>query len=173
MLKVFFFGTSCFATSSCPYCNLNIPSILISCQNQVGFDKQILSYVFICLLPAEVSLQLKILPKNIYKNKCREMKLIQFSIALLVYFECFNTVQIAHACLRRIFQCGRVYLHNDIYICYNPYNYLLWIFPTDVFRRSFLSLSLLTVLSLPFENYYQGVTLTHGSADYTVFNNFM
>ena len=40
---------------------------------------------------------------------------------MLVYFEFFNTVQIAHACLRRIFQCGRVYLHfteNDIYICY-------------------------------------------------------
>ena len=33
--------------------------------------------------------------------------------------------------------------------------------------------SLLTVLSLPFENYYQGVTLTHSSIDYTVFNNFM
>ena len=40
---------------------------------------------------------------------------------MLVYFECFNTDQIAHACLRRIFQCRRVYLHftyNDIYICY-------------------------------------------------------
>ena len=33
---------------------------------------RILSYVYICLLPSEVSLQLKILPKNIYKNKCRE-----------------------------------------------------------------------------------------------------
>ena len=43
---------------------------------------------------------------------------------MLVDFECFHTVQIAHACLRRIFQCGRVYLHftyNDIYICYNDY----------------------------------------------------
>ena len=41
---------------------------------------------------------------------------------MLVYFECFNTVEIAHACLRRIFQCGRVYSHftyNDIYICYS------------------------------------------------------
>ena len=28
--------------------------------------------MYICLLPSEVSLQLKILPKNIYKNKCRE-----------------------------------------------------------------------------------------------------
>ena len=40
---------------------------------------------------------------------------------MLVCLECFNTVQIAHACLRRIFQCRRVYLHftyNDIYICY-------------------------------------------------------
>ena len=65
------------------------------------------------------------------------MKLIQFSIVhaclltsnaliqlkqlMLVYKECFNTVQIAHASLRRVFQCGRVYLHftyNDIYICY-------------------------------------------------------
>ena len=33
---------------------------------------KILSYVYICLLPSEVSLQLKILPKNIYKNRCRE-----------------------------------------------------------------------------------------------------
>ena len=42
---------------------------------------------------------------------------------MLVYFECFDTVQIAHACLRRIFQCGRAYLYftyNDIYICYTP-----------------------------------------------------
>ena len=40
---------------------------------------------------------------------------------MLVYEECFDTVQIAHACLRRLFQCGCVYLHftyNDIYICY-------------------------------------------------------
>ena len=40
---------------------------------------------------------------------------------MLVYFECFNRVQIAHACLRRLFQCERVYLlftYNDIYICY-------------------------------------------------------
>ena len=40
---------------------------------------------------------------------------------MLAYEEYFNTVQIAHACFRRIFQCGRVYLHfayNDIYICY-------------------------------------------------------
>ena len=44
----------------------------LMCQNQVGFDKQILSYVYVCLLPSEVSLQLKILPKNIYKNKCCE-----------------------------------------------------------------------------------------------------
>ena len=29
---------------------------------------------------------------------------------MLVYEECFNTVQIAHACLRRIFQYGRVHL---------------------------------------------------------------
>ena len=105
-------------------------------QNQAGFDKQILSYVYICLLLAEVSLQLKILPRNIYKNKCREDEidtifnspclftsnsLIQFQQLMLVYEEHFNTVQIAHACLRKIFQCGRVYLHftyNDIYICH-------------------------------------------------------
>ena len=38
---------------------------------------------------------------------------------MFVYDECFNTVQIAHACLQRIFQCGRVYLHftySDIYL---------------------------------------------------------
>ena len=119
-------------------------------QNQVGFDKQILSYVQICLLPSEVSLQLKILPKNIYKNKCREDEidtifnspclftsnaLIQFKQLMLIYEECFNTAQIAHACLRRIFQCGRVYLHftyNDIYICYNvtfsKNNTIPWLF---------------------------------------------
>ena len=40
---------------------------------------------------------------------------------MIVYKERFNTVQIAHACLRRIFEYGRVYLHlryNHIYICY-------------------------------------------------------
>ena len=49
---------------------------------------------------------------------------------MLVYFECFNTVQIAHAslllqithaCLQRIFQNGCIYLHfiyNNIYISY-------------------------------------------------------
>ena len=35
------------------------------CQNQVEFDKQILIYVYICLLPSEVSLQLKSFPKDI------------------------------------------------------------------------------------------------------------
>ena len=45
---------------------------LQGCQNQVGFDKQILSYVYICLPPSEVSLQLKNHPRNIYKNKYRE-----------------------------------------------------------------------------------------------------
>ena len=33
---------------------------------------KILSYVYICFLPSELSLQLKIFPKNIYKNKCCE-----------------------------------------------------------------------------------------------------
>ena len=33
---------------------------------------KVLSYVYICLLPSEVLLQLKILPKSIYKNRCRE-----------------------------------------------------------------------------------------------------
>ena len=93
------------------------------CQNQVEFDKQILIYVYICLLPSEVSLQLKSFPKDIYKNKCREDQidtifnsprlftsnpLTPFKQPMLVYEECF--------------QCGRVYLHftyNGIYICYN------------------------------------------------------
>ena len=52
--------------------NYNYFSKTSLCQNQVGFDKQILSYVYVCLLPSEVSLQLKILPKNIYKNKYLE-----------------------------------------------------------------------------------------------------
>ena len=37
-----------------------------------------------------------------YKNKCREDEIDTISIAHAVYFECFNTVQIAHACLRRM-----------------------------------------------------------------------
>ena len=40
---------------------------------------------------------------------------------MLVHKEWFNIFQIAHASLRRVFQCGRVYLHftyNDIYISY-------------------------------------------------------
>ena len=44
---------------------------------------------------------------------------------MLVYFECFNSVLIAHACLRRLFQWGRVYLHltyNNIYICYRVFS---------------------------------------------------
>ena len=83
-------------------------------QNQAGFDKQILSYVYICLLLAEVSLQLKILPRNIYKNKCREDEidtifnspclftsnaLIQFKSPMLVYEEYFNagvSIYISH-----------------------------------------------------------------------------
>ena len=93
-------------------------------------------YIYVCLLPSEVSLQLKNLLKNIYKSKCHEDEtetifkspclftlnaLIQFKQPMLVYFECFHLLQIAHACLRRIFQYGRVYLpftYNDIYICY-------------------------------------------------------
>ena len=43
-----------------------------TCQSQVGFDNQTLSYLYMFLLPSEVSLQLKNFPKNIYKNKCRE-----------------------------------------------------------------------------------------------------
>ena len=60
---------------------------------------------------------------------------------MLVYFECFNTVQIALACLRRIFQCGRVYLHftyNDIYICYTitGVNYIQSVFPQCKLQQS-------------------------------------
>ena len=46
------------------------------------------------------------------------------------------------------------------------FSILLWIFSTNIFRRNFLSLSLLAVLSLPFEIYYQRVTLTHNGIDY-------
>ena len=42
------------------------------CQNQVGFDKQIANYVYVHLLPSEVSLQLKNFQTNIYKNKACE-----------------------------------------------------------------------------------------------------
>ena len=59
----------------------------------------------ICLLPSEISLQLKIIPRNIYKNKCREDEidtifnrpclfasnaLIQFKSPMLVYEEYIN-----------------------------------------------------------------------------------
>ena len=37
-------------------------------QNQVRVEKQILSYVHVCLLPSEVLLQLKNLPKKIFIN---------------------------------------------------------------------------------------------------------
>ena len=89
-------------------------------QNQVGFDRQILSYINVCALSLEISFSLK----NLSKNICKHMKVksIQFSIAhAFVYFKCFNTVEIAHACLQRIFLYGRVYLHftyHDIYVCY-------------------------------------------------------
>ena len=78
-------------------------------------------YIYACLLPSEVSLQLKNLLKNIYKSKCHEDEtetifkspclftlnaLIQFKQPMLVYFECFHLLQIAHACLRRIFNTG-------------------------------------------------------------------
>ena len=61
--------------------------------------------MYICLLPSELSLQLKILPKNIYKNKCCEDEidtvfnspclftsnaLIQFKQPMLVYEDYFN-----------------------------------------------------------------------------------
>ena len=75
---------------------------------------QLTNYVYICLLPSEISLQLKILPKNIYKNKCREDEidtifnspclftsnaLIQFKSPMLVYEEYFNagvSIYISH-----------------------------------------------------------------------------
>ena len=78
--------------------------------------------MYMCLFPSEVSFQLKNLPKKIYKNKCREDEidnifnslclftsnaLIQLKQPMLVYEQCINTVQIAHACLRGIFQCDR------------------------------------------------------------------
>ena len=116
---------------------------LLQCQNLVGFHKQILDYIYVCIFPSEVSLQLKTLPKNIYKNKCRggEMNtifnsqclfplnaLIQFKQSMLFCFECFNTVQIAHACLQKIYEYRRKYLHfayNDIYICSMHFSHLI------------------------------------------------
>ena len=83
-------------------------------QNQVGFNKQILSYVYVYLLPSEVSLQLKNVPKNIYKNKCCEDEidiifnspclftsnaLIQFKQPMFVYEKYFNagvSIYISH-----------------------------------------------------------------------------
>ena len=49
-----------------------VPSAVPLVRIKLDSTNKILSYVYICLLPSEVSLQLKILPKNIYKNKCRE-----------------------------------------------------------------------------------------------------
>ena len=40
-------------------------------------------------------------------------------------------------------------------------------------NQSFLSLSLLAVLSLPFKIYYQRVTLIHNSVDYRAFNKYV
>ena len=86
----------------------------LNCQNQVHSDTQILSYVYVCFLPSEVSLQLKILPKNIYKNKCHEDEidiifnnprlftlsaLIQFKKPMIVYEGYFNagvSIYISH-----------------------------------------------------------------------------
>ena len=63
------------------------------------------SVMCICLLPSEVSLQLRILPRNIYQNKCRgdeidaifnssclftSNALIQFKSLMLVYEEYFS-----------------------------------------------------------------------------------
>ena len=61
--------------------------------------------MYVCLLPSEVLLQVKHLPKSIYKNKCREDQidtsfnnpclftsnaLMQFKLPMLVYEEYFN-----------------------------------------------------------------------------------
>ena len=58
------------------WCHLSQPSRI----------RQTNSQLCICLLPSEVSLQLKNLPKNIYKNKCRRMNLIHFSRLPVLYF---------------------------------------------------------------------------------------
>ena len=47
---------------------------------------------------------------------------------MLVYANCFNTVQTAYACLRRIFQYEHVYLHfiyYDIYVCHMHSTHLI------------------------------------------------
>ena len=72
----------------CSYCFFFVDAYLRNCQNQVGFDKRILSYINVCPLPSEVSLQLKNLPKKLSKTSIVKVKLIQFSIA--------------HACLLRM-----------------------------------------------------------------------
>ena len=51
---------------------VSFESLMFSPFVRIKSYKQILSYVYVCFLPSEVSLQLKNLPKNIYKNKCRE-----------------------------------------------------------------------------------------------------
>ena len=81
-----------------------LPMCWRHCQNQVGSGKQILSYEYVYLLPSEVPLQLKNLPENIYKNKCRENE-----INTIFNSPCLFT--------KNISVC--VYLHftnNDIYI---------------------------------------------------------
>ena len=52
-----------------------------TCQNQIELDKQILSHMYVCLLPSEVSLQLKNLPKTFTKTTAVKVKLIEFSKA--------------------------------------------------------------------------------------------
>ena len=110
------FSTKNFSTKTGKTGLFNYISWSWYCQNQVRFGKLCLSYMYVCLLASEVSLQLKSFLKNVYK--CREDE--TDTIVQVYHAECFNAVEIDHACLRRPFKCGRVYLYftyNDIVIC--------------------------------------------------------
>ena len=66
-----------------------VPSAVPLVRIKLDSTNKILSYVYICLLPSEVSLQIKFFLKICTKTSVVKMKLIQFSIA--------------HACLLRMF----------------------------------------------------------------------
>ena len=97
------------------------------CQSQVWFCKETLSwlYIFMSAPFRGLAATKKSSKKCLQKQVSWRWNWYNFQKPMLVYFESFDTVQIAHtclwrmlwynsnnpACLRRIFQYGRVCLH--------------------------------------------------------------
>ena len=117
-----------FAVTLFTWIELHHPISGVTYQNQVGFDKQIVSSMCVCLLSSKVLLQIKNLPKNTYKNKGPENKiyatfnspclltlnaLIRFKQPMLVYEEYFNagvSTWISHITIftfaTKVFKCA-------------------------------------------------------------------